>query len=190
MRKSSIPTFKNEISWQSIFLVKQTFFPRTAFTPLGLFYPPRFAREAKPTLGCKGHPWKKVSRPEKSFVWESHFLSRKRNIASKNEVSWGFFRHVQKLKIFFDSKPSQWMCYSISIHIFYIATKNMPRNSKKRHFLRQSFGALRNFIFCAIFKVEAFLESEWQPLQMVKSFLESISNDTPYFHHLSAKSPH
>ena len=46
---------------------------------LGLFYPPRFAREAKPTLGCKGHPWKKVCRPEKFFVWKSHFLSRKRN---------------------------------------------------------------------------------------------------------------
>ena len=53
--------------------------PRTAFTPLGLYYPPRFAREAKATLGCKGHPWKKVCRPEKSRVWESHFLSRKRN---------------------------------------------------------------------------------------------------------------
>ena len=33
-------------------------------------------------------------------------------------------------------------------------------------------------IFDLIFDIMAFLESEWQPLQMFKSFLESISNDT------------
>ena len=59
MTKSSIQHRKMSFSVNFFPAATDLLSPRLAFTPLGLYYPPRFAREAKATLGCKGQPRKK-----------------------------------------------------------------------------------------------------------------------------------